>query len=158
MLQHLSKLNMLTYEEQKDKPQILFITPRQDASVLPLDIKKIESRKKNDTEKGEKMIHYVKQRERCRSVILLEYFGESGAKDCGVCDLCLQKKKEQANHEIYARYRPQILNAIGNTAIDINALVKKIDLKNKIAILAVISEMVDSGEIMYNQHGHLQNR
>jgi ATP-dependent DNA helicase RecQ len=158
MLQHLSKLNLLTYEQQKDNPQIIFLTPRQDASNLPLDTKKIESRKKNDTEKCEQMIHYVKQKERCRSVLLLEYFGESGAKDCGVCDLCLQKKKVQANHENYTKFHSPILSAIGEEQMEINQVVQKIDIKSKNAILSVIREMVDSGEIIYTEQGRLQKR
>jgi ATP-dependent DNA helicase RecQ len=156
MLLHLNKLNLLTYEQQKDKPQVIFITPRQDASVLPLDVKKIELRKKNDTKKCEEMIFYVKQQERCRSIILLEYFGESGAKDCGVCDICLQKKKEKVLSENYKKYHDSILKAIREGVTDINKLVQSIDIKNKQAIIPVISEMVDSGEIKYDQYGHLQ--
>ena len=35
-------------------------------------------------------------------------------------------------------------------------LKKKIDIKNKKSVLQVISEMVDSGELSYNESGQLQ--
>ena len=39
------------------------------------------------------MIDYVERQDVCRSRILLIYFGETDAKDCGCCDVCLKKNE-----------------------------------------------------------------
>ena len=39
------------------------------------------------------MIDYAYSKGRCREKILLEYFGETDAKDCGCCDVCRDHKK-----------------------------------------------------------------
>lgn len=38
----------------------------------------------------ESVIYYAEQDEKCRSLVLLEYFGEKNAAPCNVCDICLQ--------------------------------------------------------------------
>ena len=43
------------------------------------------------TGRMEKMIDYVSQTEVCRSVYLLDYFGQSESDDCGTCDVCRAK-------------------------------------------------------------------
>lgn len=46
---------------------------------------------KTSRERMEAMIAYVSDKKRCRSRILLEYFGQSETKDCGGCDFCRKK-------------------------------------------------------------------
>ena len=44
-------------------------------------------------ERFSKMLNYATNEERCRSRILAEYFGDSEATDCGICDVCLAQRK-----------------------------------------------------------------
>ena len=41
-------------------------------------------------------IRYVNNTDECRSRLLLNYFGQTDAADCGVCDICLAKRKSAA--------------------------------------------------------------
>jgi ATP-dependent DNA helicase RecQ len=157
-LQHLDKLNVLIYAQRKTKPQVTFLTHRYDAAKLPLDIKKIEARKNNDIEKSESVIAYVKQKERCRSMVLLEYFGETVSHDCGICDVCVNKKKEKEKVDSYQLYRKAVFDHLEKTSMSLENLILKIDIKNKERILLAIREMLDNEEIQYNQAGDLVRR
>jgi ATP-dependent DNA helicase RecQ len=157
-LQHLEKLNVLIYAQRKTKPQVTFLTHRYDAAKLPLDIKKIEARKNNDIEKSEAVIAYVKQKERCRSMVLLEYFGETVSHDCGICDVCVNKRKEKEKVDSYQLYRKAVFDHLGKTSMSLEKLVLEIDIKNKERILLAIREMLDNEEIQYNQAGDLVRR
>jgi ATP-dependent DNA helicase RecQ len=152
---HLDRLNVLTYSQRKDKPQITFLTHRYDAAKLPLDLKKIEGRKNNDIEKSEAVIAYVRQKERCRPMVLLEYFGEIVNHNCGICDVCVAKKKENKKDDSYKLYRQAIIGYLEKESMSIEILIQKIDIKNKDQVLLAIREMLDNEEIQYNQAGSL---
>jgi ATP-dependent DNA helicase RecQ len=156
ILSHLDKLNVLTYSARKDKPQVTFLTPRYDAAKLPLDTKKIEARKNNDVEKSEAVISYVRQKERCRSMVLLEYFGELVNHDCGICDVCITKKKEKDKIDSYKLYRGLVIEKLKKQSMPVEKLVQEIDGKNKNNVLLAIREMLDNEEIQYNQAGSLE--
>ena len=44
-------------------------------------------------ERFERMIAYADNEQECRSVVLEHYFGADDATPCGVCDLCLARKR-----------------------------------------------------------------
>lgn len=92
-LLRLQELGVISYQPQKDKAQIMLLTPRIAHENLPISLPKWEIKKNNAIEKIEAVINYVKQNLRCRTQILLDYFGEN-YDVCGVCDNCIGIKKE----------------------------------------------------------------
>ena len=53
-----------------------------------LDPQRYEFLKNSAMERMQKMVDYISEEDVCRSAYLLEYFGQSGSKDCGTCDVC----------------------------------------------------------------------
>jgi ATP-dependent DNA helicase RecQ len=49
-------------------------------------------RKKMAQHKADAMISFAWAENKCRAVILLSYFGENNAEDCGTCDICVRKE------------------------------------------------------------------
>lgn len=41
----------------------------------------------------EAVIHYASSEHRCRSQLLLQYFGETESVRCGKCDVCLERNE-----------------------------------------------------------------
>jgi len=44
-------------------------------------------------ERFENMLAYTANETECRSAVLQRYFGDAEAEDCGVCDICLAKRR-----------------------------------------------------------------
>ncbi|MGD1840283.1 MAG: ATP-dependent DNA helicase RecQ [Thermonemataceae bacterium] len=156
-LVQLDQRKVLHYEKQKEKPQITFLLPRSQVSELPIDLQKINARKERDLRKAKAVVHYAQHENRCRTQLLLEYFGEVSYEPCGVCDICLRKKKEKRlseNH--YERYRERILKALAYKSLSIEALVKLINPQTKEALLEALQKIIDVGEVEYNDEGKLK--
>lgn len=96
-LEQLDQMGVLAYNKRKDKPQITFLTPRFDAGKLPLNTKRISQRRETTISKAEAMSVYVKNQTLCRSNQISQYFGEQNDTTCGICDVCLSKKKDKIN-------------------------------------------------------------
>ena len=61
-----------------------------------LDPQRYEFLKNSAMERMQKMVDYISEEDVCRSSYLLEYFGQSGSKDCGTCDVCRSARKISA--------------------------------------------------------------
>ncbi len=91
LLQQLQNADLVSYEAQKDSPQITFIQPRLDKRQLMLDSKALEARKNVIEERLHSIKIYTTNILKCRSQQLLSYFGETDAARCGICDICLKR-------------------------------------------------------------------
>jgi len=152
----LQKMDILIYQQQKEKPQLTFTTHRYNAPKLPLNIKALEERKKIDLEKIVAMGNYVRLGKKCRAIFLLEYFGEISSRECGICDICLLKRKYFDILSAYKVYKPLISKELENTEMPIDALIEKIDSKKGKEIIAVIREMLDGALLGYDEKGDLK--
>ncbi|PHI20330.1 recombinase RecQ [Lewinellaceae bacterium SD302] len=83
---------IIDYRPAKDAPQIVFITERLDADNLAFNVQEMNFLRERAEQRVETMIGYATL-PRCRSVQLLEYFGEKDPPPCGRCDWCLEVKK-----------------------------------------------------------------
>ena len=100
---------MVHYEPQRDKPQLTFLTPRYEASQLPLNLYEIQKKKERDLSKVQAVIHYVQHQQQCRTLLLLDYFNEEGGEPCGLCDVCVRKRKQDTVHESDTQLRQDIV-------------------------------------------------
>lgn len=101
-LNFLKERGIVDYEPARDKPQLSFLTPRYDAELLPLNVYEIEKRRERDRRKIRAVVAYASNVNRCRTILLLEYFNEMDGTNCGVCDICLKNKKteDEPNEEL----------------------------------------------------------
>ncbi len=93
-LHRLHQTGMIYYEAQKELPQLVLLKSRVKASLLTIDEKKYHQRKKVYAEKIAAILKYTHNNTECRSSYIARYFGDTPQSDCGVCDNCLNKKKD----------------------------------------------------------------
>ncbi len=92
VLQRLHQLQVISYLPQTDKPQLQFLKGRADMEHLVLDRRYIAERQRIHSEQVGAVIRYAETKE-CRNIQLLAYFNEEAPRECGVCDVCLDRKR-----------------------------------------------------------------
>jgi ATP-dependent DNA helicase RecQ len=87
-LKHLRKSNIIDYVPRNRTPYIYFSKERIHIDRLKISKESYDLRKKELDNRIEAVIHYATCTTKCRSQILLEYFGETDSAPCGNCDVC----------------------------------------------------------------------
>lgn len=87
----LTRRHIVHYIPGKKTPYIIYTRERQEARRILLSKDVYEDRKENFTARIQAMIAYADSEDKCRSRMLLHYFGEQNSHNCGVCDVCLQR-------------------------------------------------------------------
>ena len=154
-LKSLDHQEVLKYCPQKDQPQLTFTTARHPAAALPLDKPKLQQKATIAKEKAEAVIHYATHQYRCRAQLLLEYFDEITYQKCGQCDVCLQKKETDISAQSYQRYKLAVLQRLQAGVHDLRRIMDSMDWAEEDDVLATIRQMLDSGELAYDEVGRL---
>jgi ATP-dependent DNA helicase RecQ len=94
-LKNLMKWEILEYIPTPSKPQVRFIQERQKTSNIQLDPDIYRKRKTAARERLDAVLNYAECTNRCRSQLLLTYFGELHSKRCGRCDYCIERNKAE---------------------------------------------------------------
>ena len=153
-LGHLNGMKVITYDAMRDKPQLAFITPRYDASKLPLDRERINHRKSIQKEKLEAIINYIDRDDRCRTSMILEYFGEHNYEDCGHCDYCLDKKRKLSKSD-YERIEELVLYHLKHGPTFPEELIDAFNDHEIPIVEEIVRKMTDSDELDYDDRGRL---
>lgn len=148
MLRHLDALRILVYQPIKDKPQITFTLPRQDADRLPLDYQRLEARRKLLLAKMKAMSDFV-TRDRCRMQLIQEYFDEETDQTCGICDVCVKNRKESNRHG-FDNMRDEVLRVLKENALTIEQIESRIAPADRELFVDVVRDMIDDGVLHYD--------
>jgi ATP-dependent DNA helicase RecQ len=147
LLKELDKLEILSYQKQTDQPLLTFTKPRYQTENLMIDKKHLEERKLIYQQKMKGMLDFV-ETEQCRSLQLLQYFEETDAQKCGVCDICLQDKRN-LNTQLKEQLTQKILSALAFKRLTLAELVGAVKLGSEKEKVAMIRLMLDAGAIGY---------
>jgi ATP-dependent DNA helicase RecQ len=155
ILEHLNTLKIAIYQPVKEKPQVTFVSPRQDASVLHLDVARMASRKKLIMEKMEAMIAFTTTQHRCRMQMIQDYFNEVTFNNCGICDVCIERRKKD-NRLAFDELWQEVLSALKQDRKTIEELEELIAPRNHELFVDVVREMVDDGILEYDNAWRLK--
>jgi ATP-dependent DNA helicase RecQ len=92
ILKALSLRHLISFIPRKQVPYIRYLQRREDKEHIQLPRTIYEDRQEQYRKRIEAMTNYAQTTNRCRSRMLLEYFGEETTKDCGQCDVCLHEQ------------------------------------------------------------------
>lgn len=92
-LTRLRTQKVIDYIPQKKTPFIIFAKERIDSERIKISKENYEDRKRDYLNRIEAMIHYASSGHKCRSQLLLQYFGETESVRCGKCDVCMARNE-----------------------------------------------------------------
>ena len=138
-LQSLHLSGIIRYQPRSDLPKIIFKGSRVRSDTLEIDQKWYDFRKQRALHQIQNVWKYV-EADHCRSMAMQRYFGEHDADECGICDLCLKRKK--SDPEIFIEYKKNILNAVkGQSPIKLKDLLNMFSAIQKDAVLVALKEL-----------------
>ncbi|HEY5919841.1 MAG TPA: ATP-dependent DNA helicase RecQ [Chryseolinea sp.] len=148
-LKHLNELQVIAYQPAKEKPQVTFLMPRQDAERLPLNLKRLEARKKLILDKMKAMVSFVTLTHRCRMQLIQDYFNEVSYKKCGICDVCIEERKKD-NRSAFDELRDEVTSVLKKKSLTVEQVEEMIAPKDHELFVDVVREMVDEGVLAYD--------
>ncbi|HEY1063205.1 MAG TPA: ATP-dependent DNA helicase RecQ [Daejeonella sp.] len=149
ILSKLHELQVITYIPQTDKPHLDFIKPRADSQHLYIDRKYHADRYQIHKSQVEAVLGYA-ENHKCRSQQLLNYFNETHARVCGVCDVCIENKKLNKKDSQTDEIIKEILNELSKSPSHLDQLMEAINTGNSNERLKVIRILLDAGTIKVN--------
>ena len=157
-LKNLEKYNFLTYIQRSDKPQIQYLTERQDTRYFTLSDEVYRDRKDDATKRVQAVIDFVNNDTECRSVQLLRYFGEKIKSRCGKCDVCNIRNQMNINDEEYKNISNIILDELKKRVVPLyeTPSLAKNYLEEK--VLETVRWMLDNGTIEQDENGNLREK
>lgn len=146
LLNKLQSIELLTYIQQTDQPQLQFVRARIDMEHFDLDVKYLELRKEILLNQVNAVISYASTNT-CRSIQLLSYFDEHNAVKCGVCDVCLAEKRAENESNISAKIEYEIISLLQQQSLGLDDLVTNARFGTENERLTYIQELLDAGKI-----------
>lgn len=149
LLQFMNDRGVADYNERTDLPRITFLLGRTTKKHLRFPPQAYALRKKAEEERCRAMIRYFTS-DRCRSMQLLEYFGEHNSGACGKCDVCRENKKKGLSPEQAEAMNNALMDLAmrGDVAIhDLNAMLPQFESD---ALSELVQWKIDRGEIVLN--------
>ena len=143
-LNQLAKAGVIDYLPKKITPYITFLEPYVHPKSFKISKENYDFLKERYIERVQSVINYVERKDKCRSRLLLEYFGETNAPDCGRCDVC-HKNKLAEKAEIQ-NITNLIVEYLTDKKLSARELCDKLN-KNEDIVNSVIRKMIDSDEI-----------
>lgn len=151
-LEYLDNHGIVSYSKRKDQPQITFLTERYDAGRLPLNTKRIEERRQNAISKAASMVAYIRNNSQCRATQISNYFGEESEAECGICDVCIEKKKALGQRD--EKLKQKIIQTLKQGKLfSLHNIQEVPGLKNDKYTLKVLRELEEEGLIFCEPEG-----
>jgi ATP-dependent DNA helicase RecQ len=95
----LNQRHIIHFIPQRKLPTITYTVDRVDGDQLILGPDVYDDRKEQFTKRIEAVIAYANNQDQCRSRQLLAYFDEQRTTDCGMCDVCINHKRQQNSEQ-----------------------------------------------------------
>jgi len=114
LLKTLSQRHLIHFIPSRHEPHIRYRQRREDTDYLQIPRQAYEERLEQYRQRIHAMLNYIRNQEQCRSRVLLAYFGETKAHDCGQCDVCLENRNETSTPEAEKNASQQILQLLAD--------------------------------------------
>ncbi|WP_299390580.1 ATP-dependent DNA helicase RecQ [uncultured Gelidibacter sp.] len=117
-LHQLEKDGVVDFHHSNTDSELTFLQSREDDKTINRIAKTIEQQQRLKESQIDAVINYISDDEHCKSIQLLEYFGEKNSTPCGICTVCLSQsskakpsKSKNISYEIIVQLEQQPLTS-----------------------------------------------
>lgn len=150
----LSRQHILHYIPAKKTPYIIYTRERQETERVYLSKEVYEDRKESYVQRINAMIEYAESENRCRSRMLLRYFGEKNEHNCGQCDICLQQHQSGLKSGEFESISQQLQALLKENPLSLQEIKDKMQVPEN-HLMKVVSYLV-SEETIRQENGYLK--
>jgi ATP-dependent DNA helicase RecQ len=141
----LSSLNIIRYIPGKKTALVIFTEERLERKALFISPDNYLHVKEKYEIRLNKIIEYADSETHCRSVYLLDYFGEESDR-CGICDVCRERNELDLSKYEFDQILEEIKSILGEKSPDAEELVKMIDQPED-KVIKVIRWLLDHNKL-----------
>jgi len=142
----LSTLSIIRYIPGKKSALVIFTEERLERKALMISPDNYLHVKEKYEIRLNRMIEYADSDNRCRSVYLLDYFGEESDR-CGICDVCRERNELDLSKYEFDLILDEIKSILGEKNPDAEELVKMVDYPED-KVIKVIRWLLDHDKIL----------
>ena len=99
LFKSLNQRHIIHFIPQRKLPTLTYTVDRVDGDQLILGPEVYDDRKEQFTKRIEAVIAYANNHDECRSQQLLAYFDEQRTTHCGMCDVCIDHKRQENSEQ-----------------------------------------------------------
>lgn len=152
---YLENIGILNYDRKTDKPLLIFLEDRIDEKQIMVSHENYQFLKDTAFNRLEAIKHYVLSNTKCRSKLLLEYFGEQNSLRCGECDVCLNRNKMSVSDFEFDKVVEILKPVLRKSNLSFDDVVKSVDLFNEDKTIKILNWLIDNQKIKLNDDNTL---
>jgi ATP-dependent DNA helicase RecQ len=145
----LSTLGIIKYIPGKKTSLVIFTEERLERKALLISPDTYLKVRERHADRLNKMIDYADYNTRCRSVTLLEYFGEE-ADRCGICDVCRERNELDLSKYEFDLILDEIKDLLAAQKYDTRELVSKVNHPED-KVIKVLRWLLDHNKIIMDE-------
>lgn len=145
----LSTLNIIRYIPGKKTALVIFTEERLERKALMISADNYLHVKEKHILRINKMIDYADYNTRCRSVMLLDYFGEESDR-CGICDVCRKRNELDLSKYEFDLILDEIKDVLSKQKCDAQKLVNLIKHPEE-KVVKVLRWLLDHKKIIMDE-------
>ena len=141
-LKRLEKDQIISLELSNSDSEITLLKPREDDRTINPIAKLVEQQNTIKKEQIEAVIAYTQNNKVCRSIQLLNYFGETSKHNCGICSVCISKQNPNNDNTITEK----VLDALQQGELSSRQLLLKLNCRQE-DLLHSITQLIELKKI-----------
>ena len=153
-LKLLAQQKIIEYIPARKTPVIVFETERIDTNRIHITPDNYQHRKVKYQNQVDAVIDYASSNKNCRSVVLLEYFGQYHSETCETCDVCMGDHESGISFSDFKRVSGKISDTLQNQSCSIEIMIRLIREPEPV-ILKVSRWLLDNGILKAASNGLL---
>ena len=143
----LSQQRILHYIPGKKTPYIIYTTERRSMERIILTKEVYEDRKNSYVERIKAILEYAEADDKCRSRMLLRYFGEKNEHNCGQCDVCQSQHSTGMKVIQFSQWEEKIREILTRHSCTSKELINELGCDDKDSILKVLTYLLSEETI-----------